>query len=136
MSGPGADDVSRLPALQSNTGADSYEAAVALLLHRERARHHTEWVTTGHQLRGAASSSHEPLVIQLRKDLSWAGAAIIRALDAIEDVESGAQPECAVGQAVDQANPALVAATSALRSALACHLSLEAHRRAARDQVG
>lgn len=114
------------PTASQDRLAPEHEEAVDLLLHRERARHRSERGATGAQLRDAAGRPAESLLDQLKKDLSWAGAAVLRAL---ERLELGEEPSRLHGNDVETCDHtiALAAAAESLRSALACQLALELH---------
>lgn len=115
------------------SGESPLEPSVGVLLGREQARHHDEWVATRRQLRGALDCAPDELVAQLERDLTAAAAAAITALQTVRTTAAG---DVSFAEGVStRAEQPLATATAALRSALASHLALEAQLRASQGQV-
>lgn len=111
------------------------DPAVGILLGREQARHHDEWVTTQAQLRSAIHRSPASLVEQLETDLAATATAAITALEMVRTAAE-ATPEAYAELVSERAEHALAATAAALRSALTSHLAMEAQLRASPGQAG
>ncbi|MEV1296156.1 hypothetical protein [Pseudonocardia sp. NPDC049635] len=104
------------------TAATGRPYALDLLLLREQARHHSEWVATRAELADLLHTRSTPLVPRLEQELTALVTAAVEALGALHEVgKTTDHPADA-----EAATPWLASAAESLRRALTVDLALQA----------
>lgn len=103
--------------------------AVTLLMHRERARHHSELAQTREQILALSSSSTESLFSTLNVELAAVATTAIRAMSVLQRDLTDSLTPLAVEELSGATGGYLARVASLNRSLLAIHLTLEARVR-------